>query len=68
MKGNYKRGFKFYLSKKNKEAICPLPGASEVMIDFREKAEQSDFGALCSEGFSEGERQVNGSPRFVGSL
>lgn len=39
MKGNYKRGFKFYLSKKNKEELCALPGASEVMIDFRQTAE-----------------------------
>lgn len=38
MKGNYKEGFKFYLSK-NKEAICPLPEASEVMlINVREKS------------------------------
>lgn len=29
MKGNYKKGFKFYLSK-NKEVICPLPRACEV--------------------------------------
>ena len=36
MKGNYKGRFKFDLSKNNKEVICPLPGASEVMlINFR---------------------------------
>lgn len=42
MKGNYKGGFKFYLNRENTEAICPLPGASEVMlIDFRKKAKQT---------------------------
>lgn len=69
MKGNYKGGFKFYLSKENKEAICPLPGASEVMlIDFREKAEQPQFSTLSSEGCSERERWAKGSPKFVSNL
>ena len=65
MRGNYKAGFKFYLSKKNKEVICPLPGASKVMfIDFREKAEWPQFSVLCSEGCSGREQWANGSPRL----
>lgn len=57
MKGNYNGGFKFYLSKKNKEAICLLPGASEIMLtDFRKKAEHPQFSIFCREGCSERER------------
>lgn len=51
MKGNYKRGFEFYLSKKNKEAMSPLPGAGDVMLtDAKRSLAFSYLRSCCRQG------------------
>lgn len=68
MKGNYKRGFEFYLSKKNKEAICPLPGAGDVMLtDSETRGASSHLRSLGRQGCLETGQSVE-AQGFLGIL
>lgn len=67
MKGNYKGGFKFYLSK-NKEAIWHCPGQVMSSWQIAERKQNVLYHISAEKPLREKERQVSGSPRFVGDF